>query len=103
VPRGRPRKDLLLRSAELAGWALGGLEREIAETRTRLSHLMEQAAQLRSRLGKSAPASGEPAAKGKGARKRRKMSAAARKAISDKMKKRWAERKRLLEKAAKKD
>ena len=71
MPRGRPRKDLLLRSAELAGWALGGLEREIAETRTRLSHLIDQAAELRSRLGKSAaPASGEPAAAGKGGRKR---------------------------------
>ena len=38
MPRGRPRKnaDVLLRSAEFIGWALGGLEREIVETRNRL-------------------------------------------------------------------
>ena len=32
MPRGRPRKnpdDVLLKSAELIGWALGGIEREI--------------------------------------------------------------------------
>ena len=33
MPRGRPRKnstDVLIKSAELIGWALGGIEREIA-------------------------------------------------------------------------
>ena len=37
MPRGRPRKnpnDVLIRSAELIGWALGGIEREILETRS---------------------------------------------------------------------
>jgi hypothetical protein len=36
MPRGRPGKsddDVLLKSAELLGWALGGLEREIVQTR----------------------------------------------------------------------
>ena len=34
MPRGRPRKnqDVLFRSAEWVGWALGGLEREILQT-----------------------------------------------------------------------
>jgi len=39
MPRGRPRKnadDVLIRSAELIGWALGGIEREIVETRNKL-------------------------------------------------------------------
>ena len=37
MARGRPRKnpqDVLIKSAELIGWALGGIEREILETRT---------------------------------------------------------------------
>ena len=38
MPRGRPRKkdNMLMKSAEFIGWALGGLEREIAATRQRL-------------------------------------------------------------------
>ena len=103
MPRGRPRKnadDVLMKSAEVIGWALGGLEREISSTRERLSSLTAQAAALRSRLGKrgataqagEAPAAGETG----GARKRRRraMSAEARKRISDNMKKRWADRKK---------
>lgn len=105
MAKGRPRKtqgsDVLLRSAELIGWALGGLEREIVETRQRLEGLTRQAAQLRSRMGR-------PGAKGRGpaaaatfdepgvkqeapSKKKRHMSAAARKRISDMQKKRWAE------------
>src|SRR5215207_1268059 len=108
MPRGRPRKnptDVLIKSAELIGWALGGIEREIVETRHRLSALTAQANQLRKRAGVKA---GRPAAAGAAAaggveataaplgrkRRRRKMSPEARKRISEMMKKRWAERRK---------
>ena len=107
MPRGRPRKnpqDVLIRSAELIGWALGGIEREIVETRKRLTALTAQAAQLRNRAGVKgtsgqAPAAADSAetdaAEGTGRkRRRRKMSPEARKRISEMMKKRWAERKK---------
>ena len=106
MPRGRPRKntnDVLLKSAELIGWALGGIEREISSTRERLASLTAQANSLRARLprrmsgGAAAPAGGEGAAagvKGRKRRKRRKMSPEARKRISEMMKKRWAERRK---------
>jgi len=98
--------DVLLRSAEFIGWALGGIEREIVETRQRLESLTRQAAQLRSRVGSgktgsrggAAPAmqadvaTAEPqAAEAAAPRARRQMSAAARKRISDRQKKRWAD------------
>ena len=102
--KGRQAKggDMLVRSAELIGWAVGGIEREIAETKQKLEALTRQAAQLRSRIGSSAKGRGpaaaatfnEPGAEGGSAaapRKRRQMSAAARKRISDMQKKRWAE------------
>jgi hypothetical protein len=105
MPRGRPRKntdDVLMRSAEFIGWALGGLEREIAQTRERLSSLTAQAAKLRERMGHGSEASStsmgtESAsagsiAEGTGRKgRRRNMSPEARKRISDMMKKRWAE------------
>jgi hypothetical protein len=105
MAKGRPRKtqggDVLLRSAELIGWALGGLEREIVETRHRLEALTRQAAQLRSRVGTSGAKGRGPAAAASfdepgvqpaaPAKKKRQMSAAARKRISDMQKKRWAE------------
>jgi hypothetical protein len=107
MPRGRPRKtdddDVLLKSAELLGWALGGLEREIAHTRERLSVLTKQATKLRDRLATGAGSRGETAAAsmegpggGAGGRRRRRrtMSAEARKRISEMMKKRWAERRK---------
>jgi hypothetical protein len=116
MPRGRPRKnpdDVLIRSAELIGWALGGIEREIIETRNKLASLTAQAAQLRNRVGAkgtrgqaaSTPnttaaaampvEAAEPAEQGNGRRRRRRrMSPEARKRISEMMKKRWAERKR---------
>src|SRR4026209_2575830 len=79
MPRGRPRKntdDMLMKSAEVIGWALGGLEREIAMTRERLSSLTAQASSLRSRLsgsaGAVAPTSTAGAAADGRARKRRK-------------------------------
>ena len=106
MPPGRPRKnqDVLMKSAELIGWAIGGLEREIVQTRERLASLTAQAATLRARAGKrftaSARAAGGAAASADGSqpanrkRRRRKMSPEARKRISDMMKKRWAERRK---------
>jgi hypothetical protein len=92
---------VLLKSAEMIGWALGGLEREIAATRDRLAALSAQATKLRARLGRAgaagrAAASGDQSGggpRGRG-RRRRKMSAEARKRISEMMKKRWAERRK---------
>lgn len=99
MPRGRrgKNKDVLVKSAELIGWAIGGLEREISQTRERLAALTAQAAKLRSRAGvrgaaQSAAATGDLA--GNGRRRRRKMSPEARKRISEMMKKRWAERRK---------
>ena len=107
MARGRPRKnqgDVLTKSAEMIGWALGGLEREIALTRERLASLTAQAGSLRSQLmrgGRGGTASTAAAAvEGDAAeptgrkRRRRKMSPEARKRISDMMKKRWAERRK---------
>lgn len=96
MPRGRPRKnagDVLIRSAELIGWAVGGIEREIAETRNRLAALTQRAAELRKQVGRkgaqAAPASGSTG-KGGRARRRRNMSPEARKRIADAAKRRWA-------------
>jgi len=90
-----------MKSAELIGWAIGGLEREINQTRERLNALTAQAAKLRKRAGvrASAAAGGTTAVaadaeEGGRQRRRRKMSPEARKRISDMMKKRWAERRK---------
>jgi hypothetical protein len=108
MARGRPRKDspdVLVKSAEFVGWALGGLEREIAQTRERLSALTEHAVKLRSHIdkGKSAAAG---ATERQGApeqsdtqpvgrrQRRRQMSPEARQRISEMMKKRWAQRRK---------
>ena len=106
MPRGRPRKnptDVLIKSAEFIGWALGGIEREILETRHRLSALTSQANQLRARIG-AKPARGAAAAAATPLetapaapkRRRRKMSPEARKRMSEMMKKRWAERRKKV-------
>ena len=110
MPRGRPRKnpeEVLIRSAELIGWAIGGIEREIMETRKRLAALTAQAAELRGRVSITAgrnvaavveavTAEGETIAGANRKRRRRKMSPEARKRISEMMKKRWAERKKAV-------
>jgi hypothetical protein len=113
MARGRPRKnpeDVLIKSAELIGWALGGIEREIVETRKRLAALTAQANQLRARVGRRGP--GRPPAAESVApaavpaeesiavgaaprrRRRRKLSPEARQKLSDMMKKRWAEKRK---------
>lgn len=95
MPRGRPRKNqrnVLMKSAELIGWAIGGIEREITQTRERLAALTAQAARLRKRAGirGATSATATPAE----TKRRRKMSPEARKKISEMMKKRWAERRK---------
>ena len=101
MPRGRPRKNqrnVLMKSAEFIGWAIGGIEREITQTRERLAALTAQAARLRKRAGirGTTSATATPAETNGGARqrRRRKMSPEARKKISEMMKKRWAERRK---------
>jgi hypothetical protein len=101
MARGRPRRsgqDVLVNSADFIGWALGGLEREIAQTRERLSALNAQAVKLRARIGRGASSStaGSPAREAPASRRqrRRQMSAEARKRMSQMMKKRWAERRK---------
>ena len=52
MPRGRAGKKaeaVVVQSAELIGWAVGGIEREIQQTRQRLAALMAQAEHLRRR------------------------------------------------------
>ena len=107
MPKGRPRKnadDVLLKSAELIGWALGGIEREIVETKNRLAALTTQAAKLRKRAGRRAvavaAAAGAAAADAAG-RRTRNLSPEARKRISDRMTKRWADWRKKNKKPAK--
>lgn len=100
MPKGTSRRGrgVMVSSAELIGWALGGLEKEIAETRARLADLTAQAARLRARAGRRGAGSGvEPEVDGAAAPRRRrrvKMSAEARKRLSEATKRRWAERKK---------
>jgi hypothetical protein len=97
MPRGRRKRSggVLFRSAEWIGWALGGLEREITETKSRLSELTSQAAKLRARLGtRISRAAAAAKEKPLGRRRRRRMSAEGRRRISAMMKKRWAEAKK---------
>ena len=104
MPRGRPRKNqdsVLIKSAELVGWAIGGLEREIAETRAKLTALNAQVSKLRARAGKRisdtapvAAASFDEPAVTRRKRRRSAMSADARKRMSEMLRKRWADRKK---------
>ena len=106
MPRGRPRKtqgNVMMKSAEMIGWAIGGLEREIVATKERLAALTAQANALKAKMPAAAARArgyvqaeaGEAvAATERVVRKRRKMSREARKKISDMMKKRWAERRK---------
>ena len=94
-----PRKnadEMIVKSAELVGWALGGIEREIVETKSRLAALTAQANALRKKVGKRAEAA--VAAAAPAVRRRRRMSAEARKRISERMSKLWAERRKPKQK-----
>jgi hypothetical protein len=102
MARGGSRKDgqdVLVKSAEFIGWALGGLEKEIAQTRDRLTALNAQALKLRTKIGRgesSSPESKEAAAVAARAASRRQrrsqMSPEARQRLSEMMKQRWVER-----------
>ena len=100
MPKGTSRRgrSVMVRSAEFIGWALGGLDREIAETRERLANLTAEAARLRAKIGRTGRASvaaevgGAPAPKRR--RRRGRMSAEARKRLSEATRRRWAERKK---------
>ena len=99
MPRGRRKGsgDALLKSAELVGWALGGIKREIEQTKARLAALNAHAAQLRSRAGGAIRTAATVAADAGGTvvrRTRGEMSPEGRKRISEMMKKRWAEAKK---------
>jgi len=98
MPRGRQKRNsrnMLMKSAEFVGWALGGLEREIAQTKERLSSLNAEAARLRAKLGsRKQPGAGAPApsadAKAK-TRRRPRISVEGRRRIAEAQRKRWAE------------
>jgi hypothetical protein len=97
--RGKKPSTALFKSAQWIGWALGGLEREIVETRERLSALTEQAATLRAKVGTTArrgavAVANEVSIASGRVRRRGRMSPEARKRISELMKKRWAEAKK---------
>jgi len=98
--RGKKPDSVLFKSAEWIGWALGGLEREIDETRERLKTLTEQAAALRRRLGVAArrgvraAVAANAAGKPDGQSRRGRMSPEARRRMSEAMKKRWQEAKK---------
>ena len=88
------RDSALMRSAEFIGWALGGLEHEIAVTKARLEALNAQATQLRARA-RATGATVAGALVDTAVRvKRSNISPEGRKRISEMMKKRWAERRR---------
>ena len=85
-------------NSELLTWALHGLEQEIANTRQRLQDLEAQARQLRSgtRGAAKAAATDDTAGAATGAgkvRKKRKLSADARRRIAEALKRRWAKAK----------
>src|SRR5262245_46946865 len=101
MPRGRRKgsSNALFKSAEWVGWALGGLEREIEETKSRLQALNAQAATLRARVGGAASrgiaaVTGTVADAGAPRRRRGRMTAEGRKRISEMMKRRWADAKK---------
>ena len=97
MPKGRRKtgSDVLLKSAEIVGWALGGLEREITQTRERLAALTAQAERLRARAGGSLRSFAATTNDlGASVRRRGRMTAEGRKRISEMMKKRWAEAKK---------
>lgn len=84
-------------SRELLTWALHGLEQEIATTRARLLELESQARALRASARGASPAGAPAATAGETAapkvRKKRKLSADARRRIAEAQKRRWAKAK----------
>jgi uncharacterized membrane protein len=81
-------------SRELLTWALHGLEQEITTIRQRLQELESQARRLRASARGGAAAAADNAAPSAAAapkaRKKRKLSADARRRIAEAQKRRWA-------------
>jgi hypothetical protein len=91
----RGKGSVMVRSAEFMGWALGGLEREIAETRERLAVLVAEAGKLRAKVGRTGRGTAASAAEPAAPRRRRRrspMSAESRRRLSESRSKRWADR-----------
>jgi hypothetical protein len=79
---------------ELLTWALQGLEQEIASTRQRLQELEAHARALRASTRGAAASTDAPAtAAAPKVRKKRKLSADARRRIAEAQKRRWAKAK----------
>lgn len=91
----RPRSSpSLLQSPEFVRLALTGVEQEIAQTRERLAKLQAYAAQLRAgaRMAPGPAAVAVAPATGKKARRRpSRLSPEASKALSERMRRKWAE------------
>ena len=85
----------MMRSPEFVRLALSGVEREIEAARERLSTLNAYADQLRGQLrGKASPAAAPgpvAAPAGAPAKRTHRLSADARKKLSERMRKKWAE------------
>lgn len=86
-------KSLGSGNRELLTWALHGLEQEIATTRARVQDLEAQARVLRASTRGAAAPSEAPAAAAPKVRKKRKLSADARRRIAEAQKRRWAKAK----------
>lgn len=96
--RARTGSPSLLQTREFVQLALSGVEREIQQTRERLTQLQTYAAQLRSGAkGATAP---PPPAAATGSKANR-LSPAARKALSARMRRKWAEFRKAKAEAAK--
>ncbi|MPZ21093.1 MAG: hypothetical protein GEV06_24815 [Luteitalea sp.] len=99
MPRGR-RKGTARGvgvSAEVLTWALEGLQREIGQTKERLTELTARQREVRAALDQGralaetppAAAPAETRRQGKGRRRKRRLSAEGRKRIREALKRRW--------------
>lgn len=101
-PAGSRSLPSLLQSPEFVQLALAGVEREVKETRERLAKLEAYAEQLR--RGTKAPAAPVVAARPKkGAKGANRLSPEARKALSERMRRKWAEYRKAKETATAKN
>lgn len=101
APASKSRASLL-QSAEFVRLALAGVEQEIQQTRDRLATLQAYAAQLRSGVAGAAAEPVSPAVKPPRKRGANRLSPAARKALSERMTRKWAEFRKAKDQAAKK-
>jgi hypothetical protein len=95
MPKGQPNGN-----AEILAYALRHLEKEREDIETRISFIRKQ---LGVRVSAWAPAAAASAEATPAGRKKRVLSASARRRIAAAQKKRWAEHRKLKAKAAKAD